>query len=304
MRCGKPFKDTHIMTHLNNRFLAAGLFQRTFEPLSEEQLRAVAPSIFATERHESRSPKFQVIATIQVVRELEKEGFQAVAARQGRCRIAGKADYTKHMIRFRHRSTDPFANPEMVPEVILRNAADGTSAYHLTAGLFRPICYNGLVSANVIEDVRVGHTGRVTDRVVEGTYKVLDETTKVLEVAESWRGLRLSHDERHVMAEAAHTLRFADSDEPTRQAIAPERLLEPRRVEDDERDLWHTFNVVQENVVRGGMNAWVRRTNPETQEIRTRAMTVRPITSIDGDTALNKALWVLTQRMQELKSAA
>jgi hypothetical protein len=58
---------------------------------------------------------------------------------QGRSRIEGKSEYTKHMIRMRHRrdhsgqlSTRPEAH-----EVILINSHDGASSYQLLAGKFR-----------------------------------------------------------------------------------------------------------------------------------------------------------------------
>jgi hypothetical protein len=37
--------------------------------------------------------------------------------------------------------------------------------------------------------------------------------------------------------------------------ITPEQIINPRRVLDRGQDLWTTFNVVQENVIRGGFVA-------------------------------------------------
>jgi hypothetical protein len=289
-------------TRLNNKFLAAGLFEaRSTTGLDEGQLRRIAPSIFAVEKHESRSDKFQVIPTWEAIKGLMREGFIPVAAKQGGSRVPGKADFTKHLIRFRH--ADAVGSEEVKPEIILMNAADGTSAYKALGGGFRPICRNGLVSADLISEVRIGHTGNIVDKVIEGTFTVVNEVQKIVHTADHWQGISLNRDERDVMAEAVHTLRFADASEATRNAIQPRALLEAHRREDDGRwDLWHTFNTLQESAIRGGQTGHVVRER-QGRQVEQR-MTVRPIASIDGDTALNKALWVLADGMAKIKAGA
>jgi hypothetical protein len=285
---------------IQDKFLAAALFEERHEQgLDEGQLRKIAPSIFAETRHESRSERFVVIPTWEAIKGLMNEGFVPVAAKQGGTRIKGKELFTKHMVRFRHSTAAMQGSKEVLPEIVLRNAADGTSAYRVMAGGFRPICKNGLIAADVVADFRIGHTGNIVDRVIEGTWSVVEDVHQVVDASEAWQGINLTSEMQDIMAEAVHTLRFADADEATRQAFQPQRLLAPRREEDNKPDLWHTFNRLQENVIRGGMTANVRRTN-EYGQTAVRRATVRPISSIDGDTALNKALWVLSTRMAEL----
>jgi len=62
--------------------------------------------------------------------------------------------------------------------------------------------------------------------------------------------------------------------------------------EDREPSLWNTFNVVQENLVRGGLATF----NSST---RRRGQT-REVASIDGNTSLNRALWILAEEMRKL----
>jgi hypothetical protein len=75
--------------------------------------------------------------------------------------------------------------------------------------------------------------------------------------------------------------------------------LLPRRHDDQASDLWTTFNVVQENVIRGGLTAVGRDANG-----RRRRTTTRAVNGIDQDVRLNKGLWVLAERMAEIKAAA
>ncbi|MEK1925051.1 MAG: hypothetical protein AAAB11_06335 [Rhizobium giardinii] len=57
----------------------------------------------------------------------------------------------------------------------------------------------------------------------------------------------------------------------------------PRRQSDTGRDLWSTFNVIQENAVRGGLTA----RNAKTR----RRSTIREIGGIDQSVKVNKGLW-------------
>jgi len=66
-------------------------------------------------------------------------------------------------------------------------------------------------------------------------------------------------------------------------------------MDDVSQNLWPTFNVVQENLVRGGL----RGTNPNNKRVTTRA-----VKGIDTNVKLNQALWILAERMAELKQAA
>ena len=93
------------------------------EALSDEQLRAAVPSIFATDAHESRSARFAPVPTITVLDGLRAEGFEPFSAVQARTRIEGKAEYTKHMLRLRHRSLTNTEGDAF--EIVLVNANDG-----------------------------------------------------------------------------------------------------------------------------------------------------------------------------------
>ena len=70
-------------------------------PLTEDEMRRYAPSIFAVERHESRPERFHPIPTIEVLQGLQREGFSVVAVNQSTCRNVGRANFTKHMVRLR-----------------------------------------------------------------------------------------------------------------------------------------------------------------------------------------------------------
>lgn len=120
---------------LATRFARNTFLVRSETPLAEDQMRQAAPSIFAAGKHASRSERYTYIPTIDVLRGLRKEGFEPFMVAQGKSRVEGKAEFTKHMIRMRHAghaSAKPEAN-----EIILINSHDGASSYQMLAGVFR-----------------------------------------------------------------------------------------------------------------------------------------------------------------------
>lgn len=266
----------------------------TTHVLSEDELFRLAPSVFATTAHESRSERFKPIPTIEIVRGLAKEGFQVVGATQGKTRVEGKEDFTKHLLRIRRvDAADKYKVGDNVLEMYLKNANDGTAAYELMAGMFRIRCMNSLVTkTSTLDEIKVRHSGDAIGKVIEGTYEVLKSAETVLQAPEAWGAINLNRRAALALAKGAHVMRFGDSDGNTTTAIEPEQLLIPRRAEDLPTDLWTTFNVIQENAIRGGLEGVTYNDAGMRRKSRTRG-----ITGIDQSVQFNKALWQLTETL-------
>jgi hypothetical protein len=271
-------------------------------PLSDRELMQLAPSAFATEAHSSRSARYAYIPTADVIAGLRREGFAPVLARQTRPRDASRDGHTKHLIRFRHegQANLPRRVGMTFPEVVLINSHDGTSAYHVTAGVFRLACLNGMIVADGPErSVKVPHKGDVVRQVIEGSYEVLGASRQAIEAADTWAGVTLNRDEQTILAEAARVIRFGDEAGNVATPIQADQFLTVRRASDAGADLWSTFNRVQEASIRGGLQAWGRDSNNQRRRV-----TSREVTGIDQDVKLNRALWMLSERMAALKGAA
>lgn len=259
--------------------------------LTDDQLRSKAPSIFADRPWEGMSDRYTFIPTSQVVKAMRDNGFEPTSARQSGTRIEGKGEFTKHQIRFQqHDANAQLVNlGGLIPEVILTNSHDGGSAYKLHAGLFRFVCFNGLVVGDTFAKTSVRHSGSV-DGILEATFEVVEEFPKILESAESFGKLQLTAPQREVFAEAALQLRYDDG-----APVTPRHILQPKRTADRATDLFTTMNVVQEHLTQGGASA----RNPQTR----RRASVRAVTGIAENTNLNRAIWTLTERMGQLLAA-
>ncbi|WP_454739120.1 DUF932 domain-containing protein [Cupriavidus necator] len=273
---------------LASRFASRSPVLRSESPLSDDQIRAVAPSIFAEAPHESRSQRYSYIPTATVLQELRGEGFQPFMVCQTRVRQENRRHYTKHMIRLRHASQ---INGSEANEIILLNSHDGTSSYQMLAGMFRFVCQNGLVCGDTVADVRVPHKGDVAGQVIEGAYEVLRGFDQVQESREAMQAITLDTGESEVFARAALALKYDDPEKPA--PVTGAQILMPRRVDDRRADLWSVFNRTQENLVKGGLSA--RAGNGCRQR-------TRPVQGIDNGIHLNRALWLLAEGMRRLKA--
>ncbi|CAD7714488.1 hypothetical protein LMG31884_11460 [Xanthomonas hydrangeae] len=273
---------------LANRFSGRSPVLREDRPLSDDQIRAVAPSIFADSPHGSRSDRYAYIPTATVLTKLRNEGFEPFMVCQTRVRNEDRREYTKHLIRMRHASQ---INGSEANEIILLNSHDGTSSYQMLAGMFRFVCHNGLVCGDTTADIRVPHKGDVAGQVIEGAFEVLRGFERVQASRDAMQAITLEAGEEELLARSALALRY---DDPTKPApITEKQLLAPRRFDDRRSDLWSVFNRVQENIVRGGLSA--RAANGRRQR-------TREVQGIDQNIRLNRALWILADGMRQLKA--
>jgi hypothetical protein len=108
--------------------------------LTRDDLRSIAPSIFTASPYHTMTPRYRVAHTADAVDVLERIGLFPVRAQQSRTRTPDRKPYVRHLIRFRRQQDINADLATEIPEVVLSNSFDGTSAYRLNVGLFRVAC--------------------------------------------------------------------------------------------------------------------------------------------------------------------
>ena len=261
------------------------LNSRANRSMSLDDVRRVAPSVFAAAPWSEVSDKYRYISTADILARLLDDGYTIRDARQGNTRIPGKGDFTRHQLRLRAPGQLVQAVGDTVGEIVLTNSHDRTSQLVAEAGIFRLACLNGMIcAAGNLESVKVRHTGTL-GRIIDGVAEVVEEVPRALEQVREWSDIRLTDEQARAYAAAAVELA------PSTLEVNPDRLLTVRRTEDRAPDLYTTFNRVQENVIRGGITG----RNANGRRMRTRA-----VTGIDSDNKFNRALWRLTEEMARL----
>ncbi len=256
--------------------------------LSNDQLQRAVPAAFADAAHESRSARYAYIPTAAVIDGMRAEGFLPVKATQATVRDAARAAHGKHMIRFRRE--DQLHLPE-AREIIMINSHDGTSAYKLSAGIFRLVCSNGLVVGR--EDMRhtVRHSGNVVHEVIEGATRIIEDFHRVTEDIELMKSTQIAPPLAIAFANAAIEARFEGDEKP----VTADQVLRPRRSADTGSDLWTVFNRIQENTIRGGIPGTSRDAIGRMHRRRT-----REVKGIDQNDTLNRALWRLATEVAKI----
>lgn len=270
--------------------------------LGDDQLHRICPAIFANHPHGEVSDRYAFIPTTAILAGLKSQGWAPVAAQNSMVRIAGKAGFQKHMIRFAPLGTlRTFEKVgDVLPELVVVNSHDRTSTFTFHAGLFRLACNNGLIVADASFSVlRARHTGQgKEDMILEAAFEVIKDMEALPERIEGMRAVALANEEQQAFAHAALMLRWPEGEHAPIQA--PQLLL-PRRMADatpDRKakpDLFTTLNVVQENLMKGGL----RGRTANNGRTRTRA-----VNSVGEDVRLNRALWVLAEALKGHKQAA
>lgn len=257
---------------------------RSQSALSNEQIAHYAPSVMASEAHESRGERYSFIPTIDVIDGLRAEGFQPYEIRQTKVRDASKREHTKHMVRLRHASS---IVADEVPEIILLNSHDGTSSYQIMSGVFRFVCSNGLIAGDMFNNIKVRHSGNVVGDVIEGATRVLEDTQQISSRIGEYKAITLDRDEQLAFARSALQLRWGDD-----QPVVAGSMLRASRWQDQQNDLWTVYNRVQENMMKGGISG---------RSATGRRVTTRAVGGVTENVKLNKALWTLADTMAALK---
>ena len=267
-------------------------------PLTTEQIRNQAPSIFTTVPHSRTSESYQFIPTYKILEAMTNEGFLPVRAQQTRTRLAQRKATTRHMIRFRHQSytnnspTHSRSSSEF-PEIVLVNSHDGSSTYQLFAGIFRLVCANGLIisTSQTSPPIRIRHnqsSNRTTQTIIDASYTIIKESVTRFEQISNLKSILLPLPAQKSFAKQALQLKG----EHSAQIFDSEQFLAARRVQDLQnpntlsRDLWTTFNTVQENLMRGGISGTTA---------NNRRATSRAIRSVNEELRVNQALWSLAE---------
>jgi hypothetical protein len=260
-------------------------------PLTDDQIKKLAPAVFAEAPHETRSQRYGFIPTAEIINGMRQEGFMPMFVQQMNSRLEGREVAAKHIVRFRHQSQTDLVVGHTQPEhteIVLLNSHDGTSAYKLASGVFRKICSNGLIVGKTCEELKVQHTAKAIDHVIEGSYKIISNSEVVKEKIEIMKAMPMPSDAKRAFGEAV--LQLVYKDEEKRPEIDPTRIIQPRRMDRGESNLWEIFNNAQENIIRGGIQY-----TDQDEQGRRRWHTSREVKAIDRSVKINRTLWDLAE---------
>ena len=257
-------------------------------PLTTQQLQSQAPALFTEEPHYEASDKYHFVSTIDVINEIKSLNWYPTSVQQSSVKDNDKEGYQRHLVRFRH--FDDLLNPkDNAVELLLFNSHDRSTAFSISAGIYRFVCANGLVIANsVFESYKIKHIGDRENDVTQAIDKITSFKPQLQQKIDTFESITLSQAEQESFARSSIPLRFHKHLE-----IDHKDLLIPHRDEDTKDDLYTTLNVIQENLLRGNISGVNNTTG--------RRFTSREVTSIARDVDVNQGLWDIAERIASIK---
>ena len=244
-------------------------------------------AVYATAPAAHLSSGYGFIPTSDIMKAFQDEGWVVTRGSAAKPRKPERQGLQKHLLRFARAGdlTNRNVGSERM-EIVLINGHDGTSSLRMAAGVFRMACANGMVvSTSTVADIRFGHHKLTMDRVLDAGHTILGQTSRVIDVIDSWKATGVSINDAIHLAEQGAVLRWGDNraDHP----VGPQVLLDLHRDEDRGLNLWNAFNRIQENLIRGGQKDYSR-LNRATNRL---FGATRGIKNIQADMKVNMGLW-------------
>ena len=226
---------------------------KTAKYLSKENMKSLAPSIFAEKPSSEVSKHYTHIPTTKVIDDMEMLGWKPIEAKEVKARKNSTRGFQKHLIVF--RNDDVVINGEdgdtVFPQILLTNSHDGKNAFQFQAGLYRLICSNGLVIADTqFEAVKMRHMGYTFEDLQVLIKDMVEKLPLTVDAMNNMKNTQLEEQKILDLAQELLDIRV----EGTKNIYPIEAIEEvafAQRKEDTNDDLWTVFNRIQENIIEG-----------------------------------------------------
>jgi len=240
-----------------------------------DQIKAMAPSVFTTDKAPHLTDKYIQTPTSRVVEDLMSLGWQVTKAQEVKARKG--QGFQKHMIVFR--------NPEIMikgkdgddsfPQILLTNSHDGKAAFNFRVGIFRLICSNGLVVSDAdFSNVSIRHINYTFESLQAKVAEMISKLPNLVQKINLFKSTELTEAQMTDFAQKAMQLR-------TKERVNIMDVLTADRPQDSGNDLWVVFNRVQEKLLGGSYRAGKRK--------------ARSVKNFQKDIELNEKLFELAE---------
>ena len=260
---------------------------------SIEELVDKYPVLGTEAKFNKLSNKYEVVSTADMLRRLDEKDMEVVAVSVQKPRKADKYGFQKHCVTLRKRDIDP-GPLKTVPQILLTNSHDGTTAFRVQLGFFRFVCANGLVvGRQTMKPLSVRHD--IGDPVKYVGFAVDHALGKAEQAYRAIHNMRMASHVDSEQTEARLASRLLEGIYDGRDDIDGSRynfwrkFAQPANRNDArEFHLWSLYNRVQHNFVNG---KYVR---PDKDGF---AVKGRAIKGIDRLMKVNEQLWDNAVRM-------
>ena len=240
--------------------------------ISLDSLRQRVPAIFTKTPSPKVSNRYSFADSEYYLQKFIDADWFIHSARQ-----VSKSEYAPHQVILRNK--DIATVGDLLPQLMFTNSHNGIKKMTMDTGIYRLVCSNGLVvPTSITQSLSIKHLDlgdSTTDTIVNSFY---EKIPIIMNNIDRMRNKILTDDEIDNFAYNALQIRFINA-----VGININDVVKPSRIEDYSDDLWTVFNVVQEKLIRGGIQLPSKRHS-------------RPINNFVNDNDINTKLWQLAEQ--------
>lgn len=240
--------------------------------ISLDSLRTRVPAIFTKTPSPKVSNRYSFADSEYYLQKFIDADWFIHSARQ-----VSKSEYAPHQVVL--RNNDIATVGDLLPQLIFTNSHNGIKKMTMDTGIYRLVCSNGLVvPTSITQSLSIKHIDlgdSTTDTIVNSFY---EKIPIIMNNIDRMRNKILTDDEIDNFTYNALQIRFINA-----VGININDVVKPSRIEDYSDDLWTIFNVVQEKLIRGGIQLPSKRHS-------------RPINNFVNDNDINTKLWQLAEQ--------
>lgn len=240
--------------------------------ISLNSLRERVPAIFTKTPSPKVSDRYSFADSEYYLQKFIDADWTIHSARQ-----VSKSEYAPHQVIL--RNNDIATVGDLLPQLIFTNSHNGIKKMTIDTGIYRLVCSNGLVvPTSITQSLSIKHLDlgdSTTDTIVNSFY---EKVPIIMNNIDRMRNKILTDDEIDNFTYNALQIRFTNA-----VGININDVVKPLRIEDNSDDLWTVFNVVQEKLIRGGIQLPSKRRS-------------RPINNFVNDNNINTKLWELAEQ--------
>lgn len=240
--------------------------------ISLNSLRERVPAIFTKTPSPKVSDRYSFADSEYYLQKFIDADWFIHSARQ-----VSKSEYAPHQVIL--RNNDIATVGDLLPQLIFTNSHNGIKKMTMDTGIYRLVCSNGLVvPTSITQSLSIKHIDlgdSTTDTIVNSFY---EKVPIIMNNIDRMRNKILTDDEIDNFTYNALQIRFINA-----VGININDVVKPLRLEDNSDDLWTVFNVVQEKLIRGGIQLPSKRNS-------------RPINNFVNDNNINTKLWELAEQ--------
>lgn len=219
---------------------------------------------------------YEMVHTQSVISRLEKDGFYLSDSGQRRTRNPENRHSTFHFARMRHESIRERNGTH--PEILITNSHDGNCSLRFYVGLFRYVCSNGLIVGEKLPPIVIRHRVNAENEAMDAAKVAIHNAMETARRIDVFRARILSPIEQNQLVDRVSKELY--------EGRMGRAILEPRRSEDAQDDLWSVFNRIQENALNGGVRGVM---------VNGRPFTTRRVRGARAVVDVNRKIWDLAE---------